>query len=102
MNKEIKCPDTFKYSRPDVVAECYDVSEETYLHIWNVIVPKLEEDNCPSSFKFMPEPDAWAEWALPRYWGTFTEAMKHDIVKAAEKADKENQAIWEKVRKEQA
>ncbi len=46
MTKEEKeILERLELSSPDTIAECYDgVSKDLYIHLWNDVVPKYEDD----------------------------------------------------------
>ena len=82
MTKKIKPHPLFAVWRADEVAECLNVGDEAYQHLWNVIVPmqpKPREDREEPTY----------EYPLRNYWSQVPHAMRKTLNKAAEEHEAE-------------
>ncbi len=86
----LQCPKYLNYT-PDEVAECLDVSEVTYIFLWNEIVPKVEQDqkkdNHVKDYTYVAqyERDFDRDYYIKSYWKYIPNFIKEDIIKAFKK-----------------
>lgn len=87
MTRRVKPHETFKYTRADEVAECWDgVPQELYIKLWNEIVPRQKpipnlEDSGPA--------DHVGHENLAAHWRHLTEDEQKLLNDLAVKRDEE-------------
>jgi hypothetical protein len=86
MTKKIKPHPLFAVWRADEAAECLTVSEETYLHLWNKIVPLQ-----PKPREEREEPTY--EYPLKTFWSQVPHAMRRELNQAADKHEAEYRGV---------
>lgn len=86
----LRCPKNFNYT-PDEVAECLEVSETTYIFLWNEIVSKMAEDkkkdNHVRDYTYVAqyERDFDSNYYIKSYWKHIPNYIREDIIKAYKK-----------------
>lgn len=69
-----------EYWQADQIAECLDVSRDTYAELWNVIVPLYDKEprgEYPGEYSY----------AITNYWNKLSEVAQRDINQTLEALD---------------